>query len=73
MFIPLTSVLSFFFSIKNYSVSTFYERRDFQNLDTLKILFHSLVSSHLEFAVIIWNPVMKETAEAIETIQKLIF
>ena len=41
----------------------------FTNIDTLKLLFNSLVRSKLEYAILIWDPGTTLNSEILETVQ----
>lgn len=44
--------------------------RNFKNIQTLRVLYFSLVRSGLEFGSLVWNPHSVTTSESIEKIQK---
>ena len=44
--------------------------RNLKNVKTLLVLYYALVRSHLEFAILVWNPHHANTIKSIEQIQK---
>ena len=44
--------------------------KTFRDIRTFKILYCALIRSHMEFGVLVWNPVQKKHSDAMEKIQR---
>jgi len=48
----------------------FRNSQQFRNIQTMKTLYYAYVRSHLEFGMLVWDPITKTQTKAIEKIQR---